>query len=526
MFVLLVGGVGLFLLGMILMTDGLKALAGDSLRNIISRFASGTLSAVGAGTVLTLLVQSSTATTLTTIGFVSSGLLTFQNSIGVIIGANLGTVSTSWMVAILGFGFSISRVAYLFIGIGTLMRLLGRDRVASAGMAFAGFGLIFVGIGALQDGMGALSEHLDPSSLPGDGILGRLILVVFGFFMTVIMQSSSAAIATTLTALHTGNVDFNQAVALVIGQNIGSAATSAIAAFGASVPAKRTAIVHVLFNVTAAVVSVILLGPFVAVSLAVGGGSEEIALAAFHTFFKLVGVVIFVPLTNVIATKLTEFMPDRGPALTRTLDPILAQEPQAAVEAAHGTLVAVLVEQSRIARSMLQFESARDLEPVASATQDALTRTTDFLAGVSGDLGKDAVQLRRLSVAHAIDHLRSLGDALGDKNHLDTIREAPGLRAGADELATALGEIFSPTQLNADSEAIERLGKLSAQLADSRRNRRQEVLADTAAASISPELALRQLDAIRWIDRVGYHVWRASAHLFSGDAKELHRPAK
>jgi phosphate:Na+ symporter len=511
---------------MILMTDGLKALAGDSLRNIISRFASGRFSSVAAGTVLTLLVQSSTATTLTTIGFVSSGLLTFQQSIGVIIGANLGTVSTSWMVAILGFNFSITRAAYLFVGIGTLMRLLGRDRLASAGIALAGFGVIFVGIDALQVGMGTLAEQLDPSYLPNDSLLGRLILIGFGFFMTIIMQSSSAAIATTLTALHAGTIDFNQAAALVIGQNIGSAVTSAVAAFGASVPAKRTAIVHVLFNVAAALVAFALLTPFVEAVKTVAQGNEEIALAVFHTVFKLIGAAIFIPLMGTIATTLTRYVPDRGPALTRTLDPILAQEPQAAVEAAHGALIAVLVEQSRIARSMLQFESARDLEPAISTTQEALTRTTDFLAGVSGDLGKDGVQRRRLAVAHSIDHLCSLGDALGDKNHLDTIREAPGLRAGADELATALGEIFCATQECADSAAVQRLGSLSAKLADSRRNRREEVLSDTAASSISPELALRQLDAIRWIDRVGYHVWRASAHLFSSDTKELHRPAK
>ncbi|HWV58591.1 MAG TPA: Na/Pi symporter, partial [Longimicrobiales bacterium] len=164
----ILGGVGIFLLGMVILTDALKALAGDALRMILSRFVSGPWSAMLSGATATLLVQSSTATTLTTIGFVSAGLITFPQSIGVIFGANLGTTSTGWMVSMLGLHFSIAVAAMPAVAIGAVLRLLGRDSIAAAGFALAGFGLIFVGIDILQVGMAGLADRFDLSGLTGD----------------------------------------------------------------------------------------------------------------------------------------------------------------------------------------------------------------------------------------------------------------------------------------------------------------------------------------------------------------------
>jgi len=235
----ILGGIGLFLLGMILLTDGLKALAGDSLRRVLARFAGGRLSSLAAGAGVTALVQSSSATTLTTIGFVSAGLLTFEQALGVILGANLGTTSTGWLVSILGLKFSISKVALPLVGIGALTRLLSRERLANLGLALAGFGLIFVGIDTLQLGMEGLSARIDPGSFPDASLQGRLLLVLIGVFMTVVLQSSSAAVATTLMALHAGTIDLTQAAALVVGQNVGTTVTAALGSIGATVAAEN-----------------------------------------------------------------------------------------------------------------------------------------------------------------------------------------------------------------------------------------------------------------------------------------------
>jgi len=240
----MLGGIGLFLLGMILMTDGLKTAAGNALRKALARFTGGPLSALLSGATLTALVQSSSATTLATIGFVSAGILTFEQAVGVVFGANLGTTSTGWLVSLLGFKVSIAAFALPMVGAGALANLLGRGRWRAAGLAVAGFGLIFVGIDQLQVGMAGLATRLDPSMLPGDNLAGRLALVGLGVLMTVVMQSSSAAVATTLAALHAGTIGLDHAAALVIGQNVGTTVTAGLAAIGASTAARRTALAH------------------------------------------------------------------------------------------------------------------------------------------------------------------------------------------------------------------------------------------------------------------------------------------
>lgn len=172
MLALLLGGIGLFLLGMTLLTDGLKVLAGDALRRVLARFTGGPTRAMLSGAALTALIQSSSATTLATIGFVSAGLLTFQQAVGLVFGANLGTTSTAWLVSLLGLKLSVSAVALPLVGVGALARLLARDRWAAAGTALSGFGLVFVGIDTLQAGMADLAAQIDPEALPGASLGG------------------------------------------------------------------------------------------------------------------------------------------------------------------------------------------------------------------------------------------------------------------------------------------------------------------------------------------------------------------
>ncbi|HNP52760.1 MAG TPA: Na/Pi symporter, partial [Nitrosomonas nitrosa] len=222
LFFQLFGGIGLFLMGMVLLTDGLKAVAGDALRGALVRFTGTPYKAFVSGALVTLMVQSSTATTVTLIGFVSAGLLTFPQAVGVVLGASLGTTGTGWMVSMLGLKVSLGFYALPLVGIGALLRLLTHGRWRSSGLALAGFGLIFVGIDHLQNGMQVLAGAFDLTALPSTGVIGHLIATVIGVFMTVVMQSSSAAVATTLTALHANVINFEQAASLVIGAAIGT----------------------------------------------------------------------------------------------------------------------------------------------------------------------------------------------------------------------------------------------------------------------------------------------------------------
>jgi phosphate:Na+ symporter len=213
----LVGGLGLFLLGIHHLTEGLKSFAGDSLRRALQTLVAGRLSAVVSGALFTVAIQSSTATTLTVIGFVSAGLVTFQQAVGVIVGATFGTTSTPWLVAIFGLRVSVAAAALPMLGIGAFLWLIAKGRMHSLGAILAGFGLLFSGIEYLQTGMAGISWNLD--AIAGNGPGARRILAGIGILMSIVMQSSSAAAATTLVALHAGSLTFQQACAMIVGRD-------------------------------------------------------------------------------------------------------------------------------------------------------------------------------------------------------------------------------------------------------------------------------------------------------------------
>jgi phosphate:Na+ symporter len=516
----ILGGIGLFLLGMVLMTESLKAAAGEALRDILRRFTGGPYSAFASGMALTALVQSSSATILATIGFVSAGLLSFSQAIGVLIGAAVGTTSTGWLVAFLGLKYSVSALALPLVGIGALLRLLTGGRTASVGMAIAGFGLIFVGIDTLQLGMQALSERIDLSTLGYESFGNRLLLLLVGLLMTVVMQSSSAAVATTLAALHTGTIGFEQAAVLVIGQNVGTSVTAGLASIGASIPARRTALAHILFNAFSGAVAFAALPVFLSglgllrEALAVNGPA---GIAIFHTAFNLAGAAILLPLTGPYAALIARLIPDPAPALTRNLDTSVHSIPPVAIEAARRTVrdIASVVLQS--VRDHLTGEpgKARALDPLGAATE-ALTETRRFLSGVrsSPEAGED--YHRHLSVLHATDHLERMVSALHDPLPPGVLHQDPALERWARELNTSLADPIRWLQEGADSLPEDGIERTSLGLASARRTHRPAVLARTAAGDVDPQMALRHLDAMRWLDRLAYHTWRVVHHLGGG----------
>lgn len=244
------GGLGLFLLGIHHLTEGLKSFAGDSLRRALQTLVRGRFSAIVFGAIFTALIQSSSATVLTVIGFVSAGLVSFSQAIGVLIGATFGTSTTPWIVAFFGFRVQIAAFAMPIVGVGAFLWLMAKGRPRALGAILAGFGLIFIGLDYLQRGMGSVSWNIE--SFVGEGWFSYVILAGLGMVMTIVMQSSSAAAAATLVALHLGNLDFHQACAMIVGQSIGTAATSAaLGAMGGGLAVRRAALAHVIFSLIA-----------------------------------------------------------------------------------------------------------------------------------------------------------------------------------------------------------------------------------------------------------------------------------
>jgi phosphate:Na+ symporter len=508
-----VGGIGLFLLGMILMTDGLKSVAGNSLREWLQRFTGRRRSAVLAGAGITALVQSSSATTLATIGFVSAGLLSFQNSIGVIIGANIGTTSTGWIVALLGLKLSMGKIALPLIGVGALMRLLGKDRIAHGGMALAGFGLIFVGIDTLQTGMAGLAGRIDLTQFTATGLRAIFALVLIGMAMTVVMQSSSAAVAMTLTALAGDTITIEQAATLVIGQNVGTTVKAGIAAIGASVAARRTALVHVIFNFGTGAVALLLLPLFVkAVNLfqaQLAGEDYALTLAAFHTAFNLLGAAIFLPLTGQMSKLAHRLIRERGTSLTRNIDASQRDVPGLAIGSAHQALQECAARLFDTACVRLRGFGE---EPAVYEVGEALRELRRFLDGVTPPT-RSAEFHQMLELLHVLDHLQQINASVLPAMPSLTIRETPELQQAAEALAEALQNVLSHLDAQDLQAEVAQLAEQSAQLADRSRSARPAVLRATAERHIGIETALARLAAQRWLEKLAYQAWRVALHL-------------
>jgi phosphate:Na+ symporter len=336
----LLGGLGLFLLGMLLMTDGLKQAAGPALGRVLTSSTQTRLRGLASGVMVTAAVQSSSAVTVAAIGFVNAGLLTFSQSLWVLFGANIGTTMTGWLVALVGFKIQVEAAALPLVGLGMALRLTGADtRRAAIGTALTGFGVLFLGIGFLQASFAIDGGGLDLSGL-GGGMLAVPLYVLAGALFTILMQSSSASLAITLTLAHAGSVSLTEAAAMVIGANIGTSVTAILAAIGATPNAKRAASAHVLFNVLTAAVALVLL-PWLLQGVALLGDvmdlddSPAISLALFHTVFNVLGVVMMWPLADRMAAALKRRFRshDEGEGQPRYLDQNVATVPSLAVDA-------------------------------------------------------------------------------------------------------------------------------------------------------------------------------------------------
>ncbi|WP_415714836.1 Na/Pi cotransporter family protein [Maridesulfovibrio sp.] len=300
----LFGGLGLFLIGMRLMTTGLKQAAGKSLRKILGEWTQSPGRGLFSGFLITALVQSSSAVTVAVIGFVNAGLITLSQSIGVIYGSNIGTTVTGWIVAAVGFSVNLKAFALPVVALGALLRISGPStRRAFFGDAFAGFGLFLMGISTLQMSFKGIESSIDLSSFAAMGILSIPIFIGIGLILTLLMQSSSAAMALVLTAAVSGLLDLNQGAAAVIGTNIGTTSTAALSVIGATINAKKVATGHIIFNILTAFVALLLLPILIKsilffMDLMNLTREPAVILALFHTVFNILGVLLFWPFTD------------------------------------------------------------------------------------------------------------------------------------------------------------------------------------------------------------------------------------
>ena len=316
------GSLGLFLFGMKVMSQGLQKVSGEKLRSLIRNMTQNRLSGVFTGTLVTTMVQSSSATTVMIVSFVNAGLITLKESIGMIMGANLGTTTTFWIVAFIGFKFSLSSIALPCVGVGVAMIFFSRPKVRDSGEALIGFGILFLGLSFLKDSVPDVRTNPEMFSFladwTGHGFGSILMFFAFGVVLTICVQSSSVAGAITLTLAAKGWIDYESAAAIVLGENVGTTITANLAALTANTEAKRAARAHLLFNLIGVAWMFVLFGAFSSlVDWIVPGDANNpeytlYHLALFHSLFNFTNICVLVSFVPQLARLSTWMVSGKG----------------------------------------------------------------------------------------------------------------------------------------------------------------------------------------------------------------------
>ncbi len=512
---LAVGGLGLFLFGMSLMTGALRQLANDKLRSLLSRFVNSPTKGAITGACATALLQSSSATTVAAVGFVGAGLLEFSQALGVIFGANFGTTITGWLVALVGFKLSLGTALLPLILIGAFLRLTGGTRLEHIGTTLAGFGLIFVGIGLLQDGLVGLQGHITPEHFPNDTFGGRLLLVLLGLVITIVTQSSSAGVATALAAVHTNTISLNQAAAMVIGMDVGTTATAALATIGGNVQARRTGFAHVIYNTLTGIGAFLLLTPYMkSIEYLLPTAREtdpELVLVGFHTFFNFLGVVGVLPLAGRFANLLIRIFPERGNPLTKQLDRSLLKNPAVAINAASQTLweiaQAVVVElQKRLAKA----DSEPNLRQLDDA-QAAINECNNYLQDLASRFEKPPQIAQYVASMHILDHLRRIEARVREHGRLSRSQEDAELRHMAKQLIAAAG-VLTQAEFPLSPQPAQEIRATNRHLKLAMRDYRVQVMQQVSDSQLTTSVAIARMDTARSLRRIGYHIWRIAYH--------------
>jgi phosphate:Na+ symporter len=431
------------------------------------------------------------------------------------------------------------------------MKVIGRGRLAAAGAAIAGFALILVGLSTLQEGMGGLAQSLHPSDLPTimnaagrisfAGLANVLLLVVVGAVMTTVMQSSTASIAVTLSALYAGAVGLDQGLALVIGQNIGTATSSAVAAIGASSTAKRLAVAYIAFKLIAALIAIVLF-PFVTPMIVRAAESIDptTLLAAYHTAYNVIGVAVLLPLMGPFTRAIERLVPDRGSAFTKYLDPAALRSPMVAVEAVRRTIERAL--ETFCLGTATGLDGGTQGQPVRPALDEAtLAQASDGVRQATAFLSKsdpppsDEGHAWFTSTVHALDHASRLGEAVGAMARTGVATDGPEEQKAAalcaqsmrDAAGSAARLAFGAGPAHAADDALaaatatqaargdvaQSLEQAAKALADLRTAHRGATLDMVAAGKLTANEAMARVDGVALMSRLAHHAWRAVAHL-------------
>ncbi len=561
-FLSLIGALGLFIYGMKVMSDSIQKVAGSKLREILGAMTSNRYFGIFTGLLITVLVQSSSATTVMVVSFVNAGLITLVESIGVIMGANIGTTVTGWLISELGLGkFSMSALCLPIIAIGFPMMFARGEKIKLWGEVLIGFAILFLGLAFMKDAVSGLSENTDALQFiqrfdyGGQNFLGKfglsVLFVVIGTILTIVVQSSSAAMALTLVMCNEGWIPFPLAAAIILGENIGTTVTANLAAFIANVHAKRAARAHFIFNVVG--VSWMLLSfPFFLqgirqASVAIWDMDPFVtataipkALALFHTSFNILNVLLMIGFVGLIAKIVVRMVPSRGMEdevfnldyigsglmATPELSIVEAKKeltkfgdlmrkafkyvPQLVVEMDEKKLV-------KIHEQLAKYEDISDRMEIEIAT---------YLSKASqGELSSDASKRVR-DMLEVANYLERIGDIyLEISRNLQSRKEKKAyftqdMRDNINEMALQIGKALDLMVKNLESLTDSKLDKAGAEQAEHDINQtykrlREEYIKKVEKGKVRVQSGVYYIDMLSEMERVGDHVASITESLLS-----------
>ena len=527
-----VGGLGLFLYGMRLMSEGLKSISGERLKRILGMLTKNRLIAVLVGAGFTALIQSSSAMTVMAVGLVNSGLLTLTQAIGVVMGANIGTTVTAWLVSALAV-FKISQYAYPAIGVGFGMTFFSRRRsVKNWGRSLLGFGLIFLGLSVLKDAFGPLRDSQVIKDMFMNFGQNPLLGVLVGAATTIIMQSSSVTVAIIQVMALQGLLDFNAAIPLILGDNIGTTVTAQLASMKTSVNARRTANAHTGFNLigVAYMLPIVWLGWYSRfIDWIVPGQITPITIMAniamAHTVFNVINTLIFLPFTKLLEKGVILVTPSRKgveiEGAPRHLDKRLLQTPRVALDQARLEVLRM----AEMAREAVRVPM-EGLFDGNNRRLDEVPKMEDAIDELQGEITRYMVELSKENLAqevadelpvwlHSIndiekvgDHAENLGDLTDrvlDEKIVFSDEGKQQLRSMYDSISRMISLVIDAMSSIDRNKAEEVLG-LEKNVNDLHLMAREGNLHRMNAGVTNPGTGLIFLDYIMNLEKIGDHL--------------------
>jgi len=414
-----VGGLGIFLLGIKYMGEGLQKSAGDRLRDILDKTTSNPFLGVLAGIVVTILIQSSSGTTVLTVGLVNAGFMTLRQAIGVIMGANVGTTVTAFII-----GIDLGQYALPIIAVGCfLLFFFKNQKVNNIGQAVFGFGALFFGLELMSSGMSPLREVQAFQDLTVNMSEHSILGVVIGTLFTFIVQSSSATIGILQGLFAEGAIELNAALPVLFGDNIGTTITAVLASIGATVAAKRAAFVHVIFNLAGAVIAILLLGLFTQYVMYLQSALElnpEMTIAFAHGSFNLANLIIQFPFIGALAWIVTKIIPGDDTVIEykpKHLDPIFIQQSSTlALDQAKAELIRMgeyaskgLEETNMYLTTQNQKHSEMSMQ-IEGALNNLDRNITDYLVEMSGESMTELEGAKHTVLMDTVRDIERIGD--------------------------------------------------------------------------------------------------------------------